>query len=191
MIIGLTGRNGAGKGTVADWFTARGFEFTSLSDAIRRDLRARGLEITRDNLIAGGRRLRQAGGAGILASRSLAHIEAEGGGDWIVDSIRNPAEVHVLRTAPAFALVEVCASAKVRYARVVARGRGGDAESLEEFMRQEQAELHSKEASSQQLLATAELADHQVDNASVLDDLWIQLEVLYPQVAIRSGFDES
>ena len=185
MIIGLTGRNGAGKGTVAEWFTTRGFRFTSLSDAIRRDLRARGLEVTRDNLIAGGRRLRTEGGAGVLASRCLAYLATEGGGDWIVDSIRNPAEVDVLRTAEGFELIEVCADAEVRYDRVVLRARGGDATSFEEFMRQERAELHSKEAAAQQLVATAAMADRQVDNGATIDALWNALAAAYPALAAR------
>ena len=183
MIIGLTGRNGAGKGTVAEWFTTRGFRFTSLSDAIRRDLRARGLEVTRDNLIAGGRRLRTEGGAGVLASRCLAYLAAEGGGDWIVDSIRNPAEVDVLRGRGS--AHRGLRGRRVRYDRVVLRARGGDATSFEEFMRQERAELHSKEAAAQQLIATAAMADRQVDNGATIDALWNALAAAYPAIAAR------
>ena len=35
MIVGLTGRNASGKGTVAAWLESQGFGYTSLSDAIR------------------------------------------------------------------------------------------------------------------------------------------------------------
>ena len=183
MIIGLTGRNGAGKGTVATWFTSRGFQYTSMSDAIRRDLRERGLAVTRDNLIAGGRRLRTAGGAAVLGTRSLDHIAATGGTQWVVDSVRNPAEVEALRADPTFALVDVCAQARTRYERVVARNRGGDAESFAEFLRQEEAELNSTEAAAQQLIATAALADLQVDNDGDVDALYARLAAAYPAVA--------
>lgn len=191
MIIGLTGRNGAGKGTVAAWFTARGFRFTSLSDAIRRDLRARGLEVTRDNLIAGGRRLRREGGAAVLGARSLEHIHAEGGGDWVVDSVRNPAEVEALRASPDFELIDVVADARVRFDRVTARNRGGDATSFAEFMRQEEAELNSTDAAAQQLIATAALAARTVDNNGDVAALEAALARAYPAVAARAASQDA
>lgn len=185
MIIGLTGRNGAGKGTVADWFRARGFQYTSMSDAIRRDLRDRGLDVTRDNLIAGGRRLRREGGAAVLGTRSLHHIEKMGGDSWVVDSVRNPAEVQALRIAPDFALLDVHADARTRYERVVTRNRGGDAATFEEFLRQEQAELNSTDTAAQQLIATAALADLRVENDGDMDALYAALAAAYPSVAAR------
>ncbi len=169
MIIGLTGRNGAGKGTVADWFRQRGFEYASLSDVIRADLRERGLDITRDHLITGGRRLRHDGGPGVLAERILGRIEANV--DFVVDSIRNPAEVDVLRTRPEFVLLEVAADELTRYQRMVSRARSGDATSFEQFQRQEHAELQSADSAAQQLVATAAMADHVVPNDGSVADL--------------------
>ena len=160
--MGLTGRNAAGKGTVADWLVARGFRYTSLSDAIRAWLQSRGEEPSRDNLIRGGRTLRAEGGPGVLAVRTLAGIRP--GEDVVVDSIRNPAEVDALRQRADFVLVEVCADRQVRWQRLAARGRAGDARSFEEFARQEDAELHSGDPVAQQLVATAALADVRVNN---------------------------
>ncbi|MCO4762473.1 MAG: AAA family ATPase [Myxococcales bacterium] len=182
MIIGLTGRNGAGKGTVAEWFTARGYHFTSLSDAIRRDLRARGLEVTRDNLIAGGRRLRTEGGAAVLGAKSLAHIRSQAPGDWVVDSVRNPAEVTALRESADFVLLDVTAAPQTRYDRVVLRNRGGDATSFAEFLRQEEAELNSTDEVAQRLVATAKLADFRVSNDGDVQALHHALESLFPEV---------
>ena len=42
MIIGLTGENCAGKGTVADYLKKKGFYYLSLSDVIREELKADG-----------------------------------------------------------------------------------------------------------------------------------------------------
>jgi len=162
MIIGLTGRNGSGKGTVADWFKARGFGYGSLSDVIRADMADRGVDITRDNLIAAGRRLRTEGGPGVLAQRILATIPADA--NHVVDSIRNPVEVEVLRGRADFILLEVVAEERTRYQRMVARNRGGDAASFEEFRRQEQAELHDTDSAAQRLVATAALAARVVPN---------------------------
>jgi dephospho-CoA kinase len=176
VIIGLTGRNASGKGTVAEYFLARGFQYQSLSDAIRVHLRSQGLEPTRDHMIAAGRSLRAEGGPGILAVRTLERIPA--GTDAVVDSIRNPAEVEALRQRPDFVLLEVTADRHVRYARLSERARAGDATSYEEFVRQEEAELHSGDASAQQLNATAAMADVAVQNDGDVEALHAELDAL-------------
>ena len=162
MIIGLTGRNASGKGTVANWLVARGYHYASLSDAIRTWLAEQGREPTRDNMTAAGRQLRSEGGAGVLAKRTLPTLPA--GQPCVIDSIRNPAEVEVLRRHPRFRLVEIAADERVRYERLRSRGRAGDAQSFEEFRRQEAAELTSASAAGQQLIATAALADERIAN---------------------------
>lgn len=185
MIIGLTGRNAAGKGTVADWLVAQGFHYTSLSDAIRAWLRDQGLEPTRDQLTWAGRTLRAQGGPGVLAVRTLAALPA--GRDVVVDSIRNPAEVEVLRQRADFLLVEVFADERVRYERLRRRARAGDAQSFEEFVRQEQAELTSTDSAGQQLIATASLADLRLDNGGEPAQLTVQLDGLLAAWRQRFG----
>ena len=46
MLIGLTGRNAAGKGEVARYLQKKSFYYYSLSDVIREDIRSRGQEPT-------------------------------------------------------------------------------------------------------------------------------------------------
>src|SRR5437773_7761419 len=75
MLIGLTGRNAAGKGEVARYLQTKSFYYYSLSDVIRDEIRSRRLQPTRDLLIAVGNELRQKYGAKILAERVLARIE--------------------------------------------------------------------------------------------------------------------
>ncbi len=58
MIIGLVGRNAAGKGEAANYLKSKGFVYYSLSDAIREEAAKRGLEHSRDNLINLGNELR-------------------------------------------------------------------------------------------------------------------------------------
>ena len=50
-IIGLTGRNAAGKGTIADLLKKRKFIYHSLSDTLREELSHKSMEESRDNLI--------------------------------------------------------------------------------------------------------------------------------------------
>ena len=104
-----------------------------------------------------GNALRRADGPGALAIRASKTLEA--GTPSIVDSIRNPEEVRVLRDSGLpFVLVRVDAPAEVRYERLVARGRIGDVSSLEEFEAQEKRELESDDPTTQQLVATESLA---------------------------------
>lgn len=69
MILGVAGPNGAGKGEVVAWLQARSFTPLSLSDVLRDELRARGVEETRERMIEAGRALRAAHGPAALAER--------------------------------------------------------------------------------------------------------------------------
>lgn len=185
MIIGLTGRNAGGKGTVAAFFQERGFGYQSLSDAIRVHLAQQGLAPTRDQMIATGNQLRQEGGPGVLATKTLPLLPDKA--DFIVDSVRNPAEVEVLRCRPDFVLLDVQAGERTRYERLRQRARAGDALSFDEFQRQEAAELQSGNTAAQQLVATAALADIVVPNDQQIDDLHAFLEDLLARLRVRLG----
>ncbi len=124
MLIGLTGRNAAGKGEVARYLQTKSFYYYSLSDVIRDEIRSRRLQPTRDLLIAVGNELRQKHGAKILAERVLARIEDDK--HYVIDSIRNPAEVEAFRAAKHFKLIRIEAPQEVRFRRILARRRESD-----------------------------------------------------------------
>ena len=180
MIIGLTGRNAAGKGTAAEYLVEHGFRYHSLSDAIRDVVAARGQEPTRDVMIAVGRELRESGGPGALAKQILAKLSADG--KYVVDSFRNPGEVDVFRSCGRrFVLLEICADELIRFERLRARGRVGDASELSAFRDHEKAELTGN-AVGQQLLATAALADAQVENNNDISVLRAGLDIIIQTV---------
>ena len=177
MIIGLTGRMAAGKGTVADLLKGRGWEYHSLSDVIRSVARERGLETSRENLTVIGNELRSDGGPSVLADRVLAWLEP--GVDYVIDSIRNPAEVDALRAERSdFIMVCVDAPAAVRFERLRARGRAGDVRTLDEFELQEARELATDDPTTQQLLATEAKAIHRIDNGAGIAALEVAVERL-------------
>ena len=121
MLIGLTGRNAAGKGEVARYLAKKSFYYYSLSDVIRDEIRSRGLPLTRECLILIGNELRQRYGAQVLAERVLAKIEDDK--HYIIDSIRNPSEVNAFRAAKHFRLIRVEAPLEVRFQRILSRRR--------------------------------------------------------------------
>ena len=138
----------------------------SLSDVVREAATAAGLAHTRDNLIAMGVRLRSEGGPGVLARRILPRFS----GRDVVDSIRHPGEVEVLRTLPHFILLGLIAPLPLRFERSVNRGRLGDGTTLEEFSRKEERENSDSEA-GQQLERTLRLADASIVNDGSLAHL--------------------
>lgn len=162
MIIGLTGKNGAGKGMVSDYLQSLGFAYHSLSDAIRAEIRKDGQPITREALIAKGRSLRQNHGPKILAELVLQQIPETA--RVIVDSIRNPFEVESFRARRDFVLIAVDAEQRVRFERCKQRGRENDPKDFAEFVRLENAELASSDPAAQQLVATYALADFVIHN---------------------------
>ncbi len=170
MILGVSGLNGSGKGEVIRFLAERSFYALSLSDEIREELRRRGLEETRERMIETGNAIRSAEGSGGLAVRLVARFAPDR--NYVVDSVRHPAEVEVLRSrTPRFKLLWVDADEATRFERIRARGRGGDPESLEELRRLEGRELGSDDPSAQQLLAVRDLADFRVANDGDLTDL--------------------
>jgi dephospho-CoA kinase len=173
LVLGLTGPNAAGKGEVAQYLGSRGFAVHSLSDVVRDEAAARGLPPEREHLIRIGTLLREEGGAGVLARRILPRL----GQRDVVDSIRNPAEVEVLRELPHFVLLGVQAPVELRFRRSLGRGRTGDPRSLEEFRRRE-AEENTSDPNAQRLEATFGLADRVLDNAGDVADLHAAVERL-------------
>jgi dCMP deaminase len=169
MIIGLTGKFAAGKGTVAEFLQARGFLYHSLSDVIREELSRRGTPESREHLLALGNELREADGPAALALRIRDRLLD--GRHHIVDSIRNPAEVDVLRGLPGFILVGVDADPKLRFDRLRARARIGDPETFEHFTALEAKESVSDNPLAQQLHATWDRVDVVLDNSGTLADL--------------------
>lgn len=166
VVIGVTGPNAAGKGEVCRILSAVGYTAWSLSDIVREVARSEDRDVSRETLIEIGQRLRRERGPGVLAEMILPRI----GPQAVVDSIRAPAEVAVLRRLASFRLLGVIAPLDVRWRRAVARGREGDAPDQATFAAREERE-NQDHPDSQQLRRTLELADAVVTNDGGLHDL--------------------
>ena len=191
MILGLSGPYAAGKGEVVAFLRSRSFYSHSLSDVIRKELQARGLEETRERMIETGNRLRAEHGPAVLAQRLLTSLLADR--NYVVDSIRHPAEVAALRTAgPGFKLLWVDAKENLRFERLRGRGRSGDPQSLEELRQLEARELGSTDPAGQQLRAVRDLADFVLHNDGDLATLHTELHRILERSLHfeRPGWDE-
>jgi len=181
MIIGLTGKNASGKGEAAEYLKKKGFEHHSLSDALREEAAAKGIEPTRDNLINLGNQLRKEFGAEYLAKKINKKIQASHLEDFVVDSIRNPHEIEELRKNRDFVLLAIDAPAELRFERLLKRGRLGDAATLEEFKKQEERE-NLKNDSNQQMDKCISMADKSIINDGALEQFHRKINELIKSI---------
>jgi dephospho-CoA kinase len=175
FLVGLTGKNASGKGEAARILQEHGYAYRSLSDVLRLDAAKRGVEPSREHLIRLGKELRESGGPGVLAKLTLERIEAKE--NYVIDSIRNPVEIELLRAHGNFLLLAVDAPIEVRFQRALKRGRNENALTLEEFRHIEEQE-HSSRNPAQQLDLCLEMADEIVDNSQKLDSLTKEIETV-------------
>ena len=172
MMIGLTGKNAAGKGEIARHLQLKGFIYFSLSDALRDEAGRRKLDCSRNNLINLGNELRKKSGNGILAKRineKIREEKAKGSKDFVIDSIRNPGEIQELRKNEGFLLVGVVTDEKIRFQRLLKRGRVGDATTFEDFRKHEERENNNEE-SGQQLDKCLTMADKHISSNGTIDE---------------------
>jgi dCMP deaminase len=161
IVVGLTGLNGSGKGSVSRMLKERGFRTLSLSDILRTEARKRKIRATRSNLIALGNRLRKEQGHGVLAK--LARRRLPKSADAVVDSIRNPGEVEELRKIPYFFLWAIDAPLNARFKRESRRGRRGRPTDLDAFKGIDDTES-SELPHGQRIHRCMEMADLTIEN---------------------------
>lgn len=168
MIIGLTGTNAAGKGEVSNYLKdTKRFQYISLSDIVREEADAQGLEHTRENLIKIGNELREKNGADVLAKRVIEKIKEE---NVVIDSIRNLEEARAVKALKNAILVAVDAPIGLRYKRAQERMLDRDNVSFEEFKQLEEAE-NLKTITGQQLKLCIGEADKTIINDGTIEQL--------------------
>ena len=87
---------GSGSNSVGDFLVEeKGFIWLSYSDILREELQKEGKEITRKAMQDLGNEIRERYGAGELSKRLINKME--GGKNYVVGTIRNPAEIEELR----------------------------------------------------------------------------------------------
>jgi dephospho-CoA kinase len=157
MIIGLTGSCCSGKDTVAEYISNKhGYKHYSLSDVIRKVMKKAHVEITMENLIIFGTKLRKKNGNEVLAEEILKKINPYD--KCCITSIRHSDEVKKFKARKDFILINIDAPQNMRFERMQKRKRVGDPETLQKFIELEKKEFQM-EGSGQQLKKTAAMAD--------------------------------
>ena len=161
MIIGLTGRIAAGKGVVANYLKGKGFNYLSLSQAVRDEATKRGIEHTRKNLQDLGNELRIKQGNSVWAQKIIKLIVD---GHHVIDGIRNHKEILELKKLKDFILVSVDAPQEIRFKRVILRGKISDPKIWEDFLILDKRDFGEENDSGQQVSKCMELADIKIIN---------------------------
>ncbi len=198
MLIGLTGRIGAGKETLTEFLRDKGFIYFKTSKLLKEELGNRGLEITRKNMQDLGDELREEYGAGVLMKMLLKKVYPDK--NYIIDSLRNAGEVEFLReNVNNFVLIGVDAPQKLRYKRIIERGKESDPKIWEEFLKVDDRDFYDESNPlGQQVGRCMELADYVVVNDGDLkksmkeiERIWEEIENnYYTGVIIEESFED-
>jgi dephospho-CoA kinase len=183
--IGLTGRMASGKGEVVRILKNHGLRYISLSDIVRREAAKIEAGLARGQMQDLGNRLRAEGGAGILGKMVRELIEAAGESPWVIDGIRNPAEVAELRKMARFFLIGIESNVEIILARMKERGRSTDTVSEAELRTALAREWgHDEPEGGQQVGPTMAMADFVISNNGSLAELAAGLDALLKKIGV-------
>jgi dephospho-CoA kinase len=172
MIIGLTGSMGCGKGEIVKILQDNGFSYITLSIMVREEARRLNIPEERELLMEVGNKMRKEGGAGILAKKSLEKILDSECENWVIDGIRNPAEIIELRNTKDVYIVGVNANKELLVDRIISRGRESDSKERAEILRKLDRELGIGENDDgQQVGKCMKEVDFMIDNEGTLEEL--------------------
>lgn len=180
-IIGICGPIAAGKDTAATYLSQKlNVSVYEISGILKQLAQARNIPLTRPDLTRFGTQLAREKGDGYLAQLILDQVADIG----IVTGIRQLGQIDFFRKNADFFLIGIDAEPTVRFERASQRKKLGEAETLAEFIRQEQAENSAPNV--QRLFECMQLADHCLTNNADPDSFYHQLDHLLPNLPAES-----
>ncbi len=174
-VIGIIGTIGSGKDVAGDYLAGKlNIPSFQISSPLKQICIDNGAEPTRENLIALGTKLASEYGDGYLAEYILERMPKKA----IITGMRQLGQIAVLKKSSNLKLIAIDADPMIRFNRVVNNGKLGEANTFEEFVAKEKAENSAPNV--QRLFECLELADCHVVNNGSLEELYIQLDQIFP-----------
>lgn len=175
MIIALTGTNGAGKNTIADYLVREhGFTHFSFRTFLTEEIIRRGLPVTRESMRTVGNDLRFNHEQGYISKQILGDVLTNGT-NAVIESIRSMDEAHFLLNHGA-RFWAVDAPERMRYERIINRHDKTDQISFETFKAQEEKEYKNKDPKDMSVREVMQLAEITFLNAGTPQALFDQIE---------------
>lgn len=136
--LGVVGQIACGKEILVDYLIKNlGFTSFSLSSILHDELKKKGTtEFTRKTLQDMGDQLRKKYGREILARKTISRIQNSESRiqNYVIEGIRNPAEIEYLKKLPNFFLIGVKAKKELRFKRLLKRNKPWDPKTWEDFL---------------------------------------------------------
>lgn len=177
-LIGLAGTNGSGKDTLGQILAEdHGYLFFSVTDLLRAECRRRNIPAERVNQRMISAEWRKKYGLGVLVDKAVEHYEKVKS-DYkglVLASMRNPGEADRIHEDGGL-MVWLDADPRVRYERIQANkheraGRSEDDKTYEQFLSEEEAEMHSDDRHKLSTMEVKKRSDVFIDNGGDLESL--------------------
>lgn len=181
MIIGITGSDGGGKGTVVEYLVSKGFTHYSSREFIVAEIESKGLPIDRNQMRLTANELRAKCGNEFVVKQAYEKAKTEGKDKVVIESIRALAEAEYLK-AQGGVLLSVDADSAVRYERVQARRSDTDKVTFEQFLAHEELEKNDPDPSGMQKAKVMQMADYTIMNEGSLEDLQKKVDTFLEKI---------
>lgn len=174
-VIGITGHQVAGKDTIADYLSSKGFTKYTMGDILREEMTSLGLPLDRDSMNRYSTEIKLKYGNDYLAHRILKKIN----GNSTIPGIRSTLEVETLRRElkDNFILLSVHAPIEKRYEWAQDRKREGDQISFEKFKEQQERESNAV-SGVHEIDKVIDMADVTIENDGSKEDLYRKVDNL-------------
>lgn len=176
IAIGLMGKIGSGKDTVADYLVEKhGFDMVGFGDVTREIAKEKGVKPTRENLLQIQKEKVDKYGIDFFPKKIADMIRKRKLEKVVVNGVRRPEDAKTLKRefGNDFHLVLVETDPKIRFERMKERGRIGDPEEYNHFESQE-----NKEMELFGLDKTFKMAEKTIENNGTLEELYEETDRL-------------
>lgn len=175
MIIGVTGTNGAGKGTVVDYLVReKKFAHYSVREFLVEEIERRKMPVNRSTMREVANDLRLNNHPGYVVE-TLHKRAAAAGGDAVIESIRAVGEVEYLKQHGAY-FIAIDADRLIRYERAVMRNSATDQVDFDTWVMEEEREWHNVAAHDMNVPAVMQMADVTLHNEGTTEELFTQID---------------